>query len=357
MKKWTVVVPRKNDYRASTLFRFLQLEAALGERGHALEFVTPDGFRGDDSSRCGVILQKILPSRMLWRELEKSGKPIVADFDDAVWHGSGGEGWRWKDVPRAFRKRQKLRVLLKRCKMVTVANWELGGFLGRKTNVRVVPMSLDPLKWTAKTEWGEKFVVGWAGAPNNLPMLKELEGEIGCFLRYNPDAVFVVCCGEKPELDFPFEFIPHGESTLPASIRRFSVGLVPLPQNKFAMGKSPIKALQYMAGGIPMIATPHPGLSEMVGGHPGVAFARKLGDWNSSLCFFKKYKEQLPEMGRWGRRRFERFFTTQTVSRGFSEILDEVDRLGKLMGQRRASGRGDAGGDSWKLTGGVLHAI
>jgi glycosyltransferase involved in cell wall biosynthesis len=51
------------------------------------------------------------------------------------------------------------------------------------------------------------------------------------------------------------EALPWKEEYEVAVITRFDIGLYPLPNEKWVYGKSGLKALQYMAAGVPVVAT------------------------------------------------------------------------------------------------------
>ena len=51
------------------------------------------------------------------------------------------------------------------------------------------------------------------------------------------------------------EAIPWKESYEIEVIKKFDIGLYPLPDEPWVYGKSGLKALQYMAAGVPTIAT------------------------------------------------------------------------------------------------------
>ena len=101
-----------------------------------------------------------------------------------------------------------------------------------------------------------KLVLGWSGSHSTSPflyllkdMLLELNERIPFKLLVMGDASFNI-----NGLDI--ESIPWSlENEIP-TLQRFDIGLYPLPlDNKWVLGKSGLKALQYMAVGIPVVAT------------------------------------------------------------------------------------------------------
>ncbi len=102
----------------------------------------------------------------------------------------------------------------------------------------------------------QKLVLGWSGSHSTSPflyllkdVLLELHAKIPFKLLVMGDASFNI-----EGLDV--EALPWSvESEIP-TFQRFDIGLYPLPlDNKWVLGKSGLKALQYMAVGLPVVAT------------------------------------------------------------------------------------------------------
>ncbi len=101
-----------------------------------------------------------------------------------------------------------------------------------------------------------KLVLGWSGSHSTSPflyllkdILLELQQQVPFKLLVMGDASFNI-----EGLDV--ESIPWSlENEIP-TLQRFDIGLYPLPMdNKWVLGKSGLKALQYMAVGLPVVAT------------------------------------------------------------------------------------------------------
>jgi glycosyltransferase involved in cell wall biosynthesis len=121
----------------------------------------------------------------------------------------------------------------------------------------LIPMSLDGRVWRPRPADGEglPLTIGWSGAPKNLaflrailPQLREVQGRF-------PDARWVIHSGENPRFpDFRYDYVPFVPGNEPATVAGFDIGLLPLPDDPFVRGKSPIKGLQYCASGLAVVA-------------------------------------------------------------------------------------------------------
>jgi glycosyltransferase involved in cell wall biosynthesis len=101
-----------------------------------------------------------------------------------------------------------------------------------------------------------KIILGWSGSHSTSPflyllkdVLLELNSKIPFKLLVMGDASFNI-----EGLDV--EAIPWSIENEVPTLQQFDIGLYPLPlDNKWVLGKSGLKALQYMAVGLPVIAT------------------------------------------------------------------------------------------------------
>ncbi len=101
-----------------------------------------------------------------------------------------------------------------------------------------------------------KLVLGWSGSHSTSPFLYLLEDVL---LELNKKIPFKLLVMGDPSFrieGLDMEAIPWSvENEIPV-LQRFDIDLYPLPlDNKWVLGKSGLKALQYMAVGLPVVAT------------------------------------------------------------------------------------------------------
>jgi glycosyltransferase involved in cell wall biosynthesis len=73
--------------------------------------------------------------------------------------------------------------------------------------------------------------------------------------------------------------VPHGE--LPAHVAQFDAGLIPFELNELTLSVHPIKALEYLALGLPLVSRPLPDLLSLA--HV-VQFADTVDEWSRELA-------------------------------------------------------------------------
>lgn len=270
---------------ASTQFRLGQFVESLSSQNITLEIVPashPDLWP-DLTSYDIIIIQKKLLRLSLVRKVRRESKCLIYDTDDAIWEPHAKKHF----VLTRLRSRARLKAVLAAADLCTVPNEQLGNYLRPLTKkVALIPMALDPRSWSppAKRECGP-LRIGWTGAPPNLIYLTALEDTLVRIQHDFPEAELVIYCGQKPSWNQPVKSVHHKFS--PGAehqvVQNFDIGLLPLPSDLFAAGKSPIKGVQYAACGIPCIASPIGATCEIVKDGVTGLTANTPTEWEAAL--------------------------------------------------------------------------
>lgn len=251
-----VVITFGDPQSGSTKYRIMQYESFLQSKGISLEYIQKGDFQESflPSIREAdlVINQKSLLPLRLARKILKASKRTIFDFDDAI-YTRPGRPYSWLTDQRV---RRRLKVWLRGAGMVTAANQFLKEYALQETNkVEVLPMTLDLELWKPdKKIPSETMTMGWAGAPANLHHIERLDGVLCHLLAKNPKLRLSIYSGKRPKLSCPFAFTPFQDGSEASFIQKLDIGLLPLTDEEFSRGKSPIKAIQYLACAVPVVA-------------------------------------------------------------------------------------------------------
>ncbi len=311
---------------ASTRFRVLQYVPLLRELG--IELVCRPAVELDDISNLdgfdGILVQKKLFRLSRLRRLAKFRLPVVFDIDDATWQPLEKKHHlftRWRTLHR-------LQAILKLSRVSLPANEYIAAFLRRyNERAEVLPMTLSLSEWQVAQPSHGPVVIGWSGVPGNHFQLRRIEAALREVKHIMPEVIIRIFSGTNPQLDVKIDFVPFQMERQTEVPNSFSIGLLPLPDTPFSQGKSPIKALQYMAAGIPCVASPCAGTVEMLGEQGGALFAEDQQSWVNHLLNLARDDELRVRMGKLNRERFEACYTAEAVARRLAGILRQAAKL------------------------------
>lgn len=255
-----------------------------------------------------------------------AGKRVIYDFDDAFFHD-------YEDVPNRLARSLldgKHGALLRNASACVCGNTYLHDYAARFCpNSFIVPtvVDTDSYRPVLRTDEGP-IIIGWIGSPTTwhnvqplLPQLKELCSNGMVRVR-------AVGAGKMAERDyFPgLDLIEWTEEDEVAEVQRMDIGIMPLVDSPFERGKSGYKLIQYMACGLPVIASPVGVNREIVAEGESGFLATSEGDWNQALRLLTADAALREGLGRAGRRRVERCYSLSSQSPRLIEILRSAIR-------------------------------
>ena len=275
-----------------------------------------------------VVFQKRLLSFFEFSFLRRNAKKLVFDFDDAVYMRNAAPSIDSCDYISSTRSRRFKRVV-KKVDLVIAANpvlAEMVNSVASKVSVEIVPSSVPIRDYEAKDDYtfSDPPVIGWVGTSVTMrylnvlaPALCELRKKHPFVLRVISNAEFVCDGIDVENLTWSLE----SESR---EIRKFDIGVMPLSDDPFSKGKSSYKLLQYMACGVPAVASAVGMNIEVADGErcalladSPAAFAEKIGE----LLVNSKLRQYL---GRAARKKVKEEFERNVVATRLASILKKI---------------------------------
>lgn len=184
--------------------------------------------------------------------------PFVLDFDDAIYLPAvspANAAFAWLKDPG---KTERLCRLARR---VMVGNATLAAWAApRSRAVDVIPSTIDTDLYLprppAPGDGARLPVIGWTGSATTVPYLEALAPALLRLRRQRPFELRVIGGAARlpPELDA--RLLPWRAASEVADLQPLDVGLMPLGDDEWSRGKCGMKALQYMALGIPSVVAP-----------------------------------------------------------------------------------------------------
>ena len=260
------------------------------------------------------------------------GPPYVVDFDDAIFHNY--------DQHRFFLARKlycnKIRKLMKGAAVVVAGNNYIADYAreaGAK-RVEIIPTVLNPKKYgqVYQKRTGQ-FRIGWIGSPStsrHLGVAKPALREI--FQKHSSGgngAVQFVAIGAQPRdlRDLQASIISWSEETEADNLRSLGVGIMPLPDTEWERGKCGFKLIQYMACGLPVIASPV-GVNRAIIEHGVNGYlAVNTKEWVEYFEVLKENPDLCRKMGTAGRKKVEEQYSLEVTAPKLVNLLREAMKV------------------------------
>ncbi|AZN65670.1 glycosyl transferase family 1 [Acinetobacter johnsonii] len=271
------------------------------------------------------IEKEALPWWPLW--LEKSmlqGIPYILDYDDAWFHNY--DLHRLKIVRQLFGRR--LDELMANATLVIGGN----GYLTQRAQnagapwVEVLPTVIDLVRYpTPQLKYKIDTIptVVWIGSPSTIRYLQILHKPLQQLAQRIPFQLRVIG-GEIVIPGVNVHCLPWSEDTEVENIASADVGVMPLLDSPWERGKCGYKLIQYMACGLPVVASPIGVNTEIVRADVNGYLASNANDWVYALEKLLLDVDLRKQMGQMGRQRVEQEYCLQVAAPQLEAWLKRV---------------------------------
>jgi len=309
-----VLVITNNLQQASFRLRVQALTQALEQRGVTLDVhVRPrQGLARRQllksaSTYDAVLLQRKMLNPGDTRLLRKNARKLFYDVDDAVMYHSRPVGLlkRWQTWRRFL-------ATARFADQVVAGNEYLAELFRRHgSRVTVLPTVVDPAHYEVKLHAAtDAPALVWIGSKSTLPYLRQFAAALAAAKNRVPGLRLIIIA-DQPLSDSPVpcEHLPWSEQSESASLCRGDIGIAPTPKDRWTLGKCGFKIVQYMAAGLPVIASPVGANGQIVlPGQTGF-LAEEPADWADAVAILAADTAKRQAMGAAARARVEEYFS------------------------------------------------
>lgn len=263
---------------------------------------------------------------------------VIFSFDDAIY--AGHEEVAGLSHPRLYRFKHGRRYdeVIRRSAHVIAGNRILAEY-ARRLNpaVSVMPTVVDCRKYCVRmtAENPQSITIGWMGSRSTAPYLTLVEPALARLQRGFPGRVrfrFVGAPSYQPSLpnSSSVEFSRAHEID---ELRSFDIGIMPLPNTEWTRGKCAFKAIQYMASGVPVVASPVGVTTDLIQHNVNGLLASSEEEWFGGLAQLIGDGSLRRRLALAGRRTIEDSYSLERWGPRMVEILDRV--IGASVGRRQ----------------------
>jgi glycosyltransferase involved in cell wall biosynthesis len=248
------------------------------------------------------------PPVVEWMSTRLMKRPMVLDLDDATYvsyvsptYGNVGKVLKWTG---------KTDDLIRWASLVTCGNRSIAEYVASMgTQARFIPTVVDTNIFApVERDPNAVPVLGWIGTHSTFPYLESIFPVLSSLAKEHEFRLKIVGAGRDvvSVAGVQVENLPWNLAREVADFQSIDVGLYPIDASlysgKWAQGKSGFKAVQYMAVGVPYVATPVGGSAEIGEAGRTHFFASTEDEWYRSLKTLLADAACRRQMGAAGRR-------------------------------------------------------
>ncbi len=233
-------------------------------------------------------------------------RPMVLDLDDATYVAYDSPTYGALGKLKWFSKTDDL---IRWAALVTCGNRSIAEYvISKGAQARIIPTVVDTNIFRPREDDRDRaaLVLGWIGTHSTFPYLASIFPVLSQLGEEHKFSLKVVGAGETNVTvpNVKVEMLPWQLEREVQDFQSIDIGLYPIDTSLYgnwAQGKSGFKAVQYMAVGVPFVATPVGGSSEIGEAGKTHLFASTNDEWYRNLKLLMTDDRLRKEMGAAGR--------------------------------------------------------
>lgn len=256
------------------------------------------------------------------RLFNKLNGNIIYDFDDSIFLPRGNNIF-FKFIKRST----NIEKIIRLSRHVIAGNDYLKNYaLQFNKNVTVIPTSIDTqvYKPPQNKTITDKVIIGWIGSRTTIKYLKILRGVFKKLLSTFKNIEMKIIGGEYKTQDPRITNQRWSLETELSDLQSFDIGIMPMYDNEWAKGKCAFKIIQYMAVGIPAIASSVGMNVEVIQNGVNGFLISSEEEWFEKLSILIENPELRQKLGKAGKNTVEQRYSLMVNAPKFIEVLKSV---------------------------------
>lgn len=246
------------------------------------------------------------------------GIRYVVDYDDAIFHNYDLSTNPWRRLLG-----NKIDGVMRKSVLVMCGNAYLAdrAKVARASRIEIIPTVIDLDRYSVKTKIPSgPLVIGWVGSAATVKYLEFVLPALQLLAKEYPIQLRIVGAAlAAPGLDIDCR--PWSEHDEVQQIQAFDIGIMPLADSPWERGKCGYKLIQYMACGVPVVASPV-GVNEEIVEHNASGYlASAKNAWVDALRSLADSSDRRCQFGMRGRKLVEDRYCLQVVAPQLAILL------------------------------------
>jgi glycosyltransferase involved in cell wall biosynthesis len=260
------------------------------------------------------------------RWVHRSGVPLIFDFDDAIFVPYISPANRYLSL---LKQPTKTRTICRLASHVMAGNPYLAEYARRVNDrVTIIPTTIDTAKYAlpeAKAPVGPPVIV-WSGSYSTVQHLDTLRNALQRLAKQETFRLRVIGTPSYRLDGVEVEAMPWRSQTEVEDLAGGDIGIMPLPDDRWSKGKCGLKALQYMALGIPTVCSPVGVNTDIIQDGKNGMIAASEDEWINKLTQLLRSAELRSILGRAGRITVATQYSAAVQAPRVFQVLEAVCR-------------------------------
>lgn len=255
----------------------------------------------------------------------KFRKPIIYDFDDAIFlqnYNLANRFYRFLKFP------SKTREIIKMSSSVIVPNIFLKEYACKFNKyVYIIPTPIDTDKFKIAERPSSKLTIGWVGSFTTAPYLEVVFNPIQRLSEKYDFVLKIVGAGNK--IYIPGVKVENCDWELEKEVQDFQnidIGVYPLIDSLWVRGKAGFKAIQYMAVGGPVVASPIGMTKELIQDGINGFLAKTEDEWVQKLSVLIEDAALRRKIGLEGRKTVEEKYSLKVNAPVLLALIKNINK-------------------------------
>ena len=259
-------------------------------------------------------------------------RKVIFDFDDSIFLDLKQR--RFIDIFQDYRDNKKLmgnskpNFLIQTSNHVILSSPFSLAYCKKKNifnNATYIPCTLDTKRFELKKNFENAVpVIGWTGTYSSIPYLESIK-DVFYTLKELRDFKFTLITNFSYELPgINIEVIRWNKESEIRDLHKIDIGIYPLIEDKWTLGKGGLKLLQYMAIGVPAVATNYGTACNIISSGENGFLVKNKDEWVESLCLLIDNEKLRVEMGKKAREKILKEYSTDRNKIKYLNILNSL---------------------------------
>ena len=258
------------------------------------------------------------------KALLSKAKKVIYDFDDSIFLDSKNY---FKNI---IKSPKKFNFLIKNAHHVILSspfNLERCKKINLNASVTYIPCSLDTSRFKPignNTALNKKVVLGWTGTFSSIPYLNSIRHILIKLKKERDFKLLLITNFDYEFSEMDLEIIKWDKKTEILDLNKIDIGLYPIHEDEWSLGKGGLKIMQYMAIGIPGVATNYGTAQNIISHGSNGYLVSKDNEWVDVLKLLIDNKALRNQIGAQALNDLKKNYSYNAVKNLYLNILNTV---------------------------------